>query len=144
MASARKILTALHTSLIDSRVGYEEALEDAGPKGLTDLFREMIALRTGHEVALKPAIEMMGEPVDDDGSFMATVHSTVISIRSLFNDLDEAILPGLIDGEKRILDSYDDAMKHQSIAAKTQSLLADQRAEVEEKIRSMQRLSNAA
>lgn len=144
MASTRKILTDLHTSLIDSRLGYEEALEDAGPKGLTDLFREMIALRTEHEVALKPAIEMMGEPVDDDGSFMATVHSTVISIRSLFNDLDEAILPGLIDGEKRILDSYDDAMKHQSIAAETQSLLADQRAEVEEKIRTMQRLSNAA
>ena len=32
-------LKTLHTSLIDSRNGYEEALEDAEGKGLTPLFR---------------------------------------------------------------------------------------------------------
>ena len=34
-------------ALIDSRNGYEEALKDAEGRGLTSLFREMIALRNG-------------------------------------------------------------------------------------------------
>ena len=37
-------LKSLHTSAIDARNGYQEALKEADGKGMTPLFREMIAL----------------------------------------------------------------------------------------------------
>ncbi len=41
-------LTSLHTALIDSRKGYEAAVENADGKGLGPLFRDMITLRGAH------------------------------------------------------------------------------------------------
>ena len=38
-------LKNLHTILIDSKHGYEEALTDAEGRGMTQLFQEMITLR---------------------------------------------------------------------------------------------------
>ena len=102
-------LTSLHTALVDSRNGYQEALEDAEGKGLTGLFREMIAIRERDAEELASILTSLGHMPDRDGSFMSTVHRTVIKVRSLFTDLDESILPGLIDGEERILGYYDEA-----------------------------------
>ena len=47
-------LKGLRTSLIDSRNGYQEALDDAEGKGLTPLFRDMIALRSNDIDGLAP------------------------------------------------------------------------------------------
>jgi uncharacterized protein (TIGR02284 family) len=103
-------LKSLHTALVDSRNGYEEALEDAEGKGLTPLFRDMIALRNKHAAELAEHLRALGEKVDNEGSFMSTVHRTVISIRSVLTGLDDSILPGLIDGEERIIGYYDEAI----------------------------------
>ncbi len=45
-------LKSLHTAAIDARNGYREALEDAEGKGMTPLFRDMIALHERHAAAL--------------------------------------------------------------------------------------------
>ena len=45
-------LTSLHTALIDSRNGYDEALKDAEGKGLVPLFREMSAPHSKHAADL--------------------------------------------------------------------------------------------
>jgi uncharacterized protein (TIGR02284 family) len=103
-------LKSLHTALVDSRNGYEEALEDAEGKGLTPLFRDMIALRNQHAAELADHLRTLGAQVDNEGSFMSTVHRTVISIRSVLTGLDDSILPGLIDGEERIIGYYDEAI----------------------------------
>ena len=103
-------LTSLHTALVDSRNGYEEALKDAEGKGLTPLFRDMIALRSRDAAELSRLLTALGAQADNEGSFMSAVHRTVISIRSVFSELDESILPGLIDGEERILGYYDEAI----------------------------------
>jgi len=103
-------LKSLHTALVDSRNGYEEALEDAEGKGLTPLFRDMISLRNKHAAELAEHLRALGEKVDNEGSFMSTVHRTVISIRSVLTGLDDSILPGLIDGEERIIGYYDEAI----------------------------------
>ena len=104
-------LKSLHTLLIDSRNGYEEALKDAKGRGLTPLFTEMIALRQKDSAEIATLLTSLGEVAQSDGSFMSTVNRTIISIRSMFGELDERILPGLIDGEKRIVSYYDDALK---------------------------------
>lgn len=102
-------LTSLHTALVDSRNGYQEALDDAEGKGLSGLFRDMIDMRERDAAELAALLASMGHTPDRDGSFMSTVHRTVIKVRSLFTELDERILPGLIDGEERILGYYDEA-----------------------------------
>jgi uncharacterized protein (TIGR02284 family) len=103
-------MKSLHTTVIDARNGYDEALKDAEGKGLTSLFRDMISIHQTHADALAADLARHGEKVSDGGSFLSTVHRTVISIRSLFGGLDESILPGLIDGEERVLGYYDEAL----------------------------------
>lgn len=110
MTGPIETLTTLHTALIDSRNGYQEALDDAEGKGLTPLFQTMIALRDKDAAGLAQHLRQLGEPVDGEGSFMSTVHRTVISIRAVLTGLDNSILPALIDGEERIIGYYDDAV----------------------------------
>ena len=104
-------LKSLHTNAIDARNGYQEALEDAEGKGMTPLFRDMIALHEGNAAELARELTKANEIPDDKGSFMTMVHKTIMDVRSLFDGLDESVLPGLIDGEKRNVSKYDDAFK---------------------------------
>lgn len=140
MANLIDALRSLHTALVDSKHGYEEALQDAGEGGMTDHFRRMIAMRQRHAVELSNSLRGSGVEPDEDGSFMSTVHRTVMSFQSLFGDLDERIIPGLVDGEKRIVASYDDALAAGQSAGGTHgttaiaTILQSQRTEVLETI----------
>lgn len=142
MPDHRETLSTLHTTLIDSLHGYEEALEDAGKNGLVSLFEEMIALRRAHAVELEPLLSAAGAVPDQDGSFMSTVHRAVISVQSVLTGLDERVLPGLIDGETRMLATFDEA-----IAAATGSahdILVRQRSETADRIAEMERRQQKA
>lgn len=120
-------LKSLHTSAIDARNGYQEALEDADGKGMTPLFRDMIAVHESHAGELARELNKANEIPDDAGSFMTTVHKTIMDVRSLFNGLDESVLPGLIDGETRNVSKYDDALKDAKAPANISNLLTAQR-----------------
>ena len=137
-------LKSLHTALIDSRNGYEEALKDADGKGLTPLFRDMIALRNSDAAALGEQLVAMGEKFDGKGSFMTAVHRTVIGVRSLFTGLDESILPGLIDGEERIVGYYDDAIQASDLGASERATLVNQRKVLQAKIADMRQRKEMA
>jgi len=136
-------LKTLHTSAIDARNGYEEALEDAEGKGMTPLFRDMIALHDGNAEELGGALINAGETADQDGSFMSVIHRTIMNIRSLFNGLDGSVLPGLIDGEKRNVSKYDDALQVAASTPAIAGLLSAQRAKIIAKIAVMEQ-QNAA
>ncbi|WP_322514051.1 PA2169 family four-helix-bundle protein [Rhodopseudomonas palustris] len=136
-------LKTLHTSEIDARNGYQEALEDAEGKGLTSLFRDMIALHHGNSEELGGMLINAGEEADDSGSFMSVVHQTIMSVRSLFDGLDGSVLPGLIDGEKRNLAKYDEAVQASAAAPAIVATLTAQRNKIREKIELMQQ-QNAA
>ncbi len=111
MADHIEHMKSLHTTVVDARNGYEEALKDAEGKGLSPLFREMINLHKNHADALAADLVRHGAKVDDKGSFLSTIHRAVINIRALFGGLDESILPGLIDGEERVVTYYDEALR---------------------------------
>lgn len=131
-------LKSLHTSEIDARNGYEEALEDAEGQGLTSLFRDMITLHHGNAEELGGILINAGEHADDSGSFMSVVHRTIMSVRSLFNGLDGSVLPGLIDGEKRNVGKYDEALKAAAATTAVTATLQAQRAKIQEKIMLME------
>jgi uncharacterized protein (TIGR02284 family) len=144
MSEHIEALKSLHTALIDSRNGYEEALEDAEGKGLTPLFRDMIALRNRDADEIAGHLTALGQSVDEKGSFMSTVHRTVISVRSVITGLDESILPALIDGEERILEFYDEALAAASPRSAEHGMLIKQREALARKIGEMQRRSEQA
>jgi uncharacterized protein (TIGR02284 family) len=133
-------LKSLHTTVVDAKNGYEEALHDAEGRGLTPLFMEMIGLHHAHSKQLAARLVALGETPNDKGSFLSTIHRTVISIRSLFGELDERILPGLIDGEKRVVSYYDQALEDTKFEAEDAKLLNTQRDAVKRKIAEMSTL----
>jgi uncharacterized protein (TIGR02284 family) len=139
MSERAEALQNLMTVLIDSRNGYEEAVEDADGKGLSILFQEMVALRTRHIEEIRQHLLALGAPAADDESFMSTVHRTVISIRAALTGLDTNVLPSLISGEERVLESYDEAMQ-----GGDESFLAAQRSELADKIKAMEALRDKA
>jgi uncharacterized protein (TIGR02284 family) len=132
-------LKSLHTGAIDARNGYEEALKDAEGHGLTPLFREMISLHAQNASELGSQLASAGEQPDNDGSFMSTIHRTIMSIRGLFGGLGESVLPGLIDGEKRNINAYDEALKLPNEPAEVQSILSRQRDRLQTALTKMQR-----
>ena len=131
-------LKTLHTSAIDARNGYREALKEADGQGMTPLFRDMIALHETNAAELSRELIRVNEIPDDEGSFMSTVHETIMDVRSLFGGLDESVLPGLIDGEKRNISKYDDALNKTNPSAPIVSLLTSQRGRIAKKVAEME------
>jgi uncharacterized protein (TIGR02284 family) len=130
---------SLHTMLVDSRNGYETALEKTDDAGMTAFLAGMVGLRTRHSTELASRLASEGEDVSDDGSFMTVVHETVMNVRALFSGLDESALPGILDGEERMLRKYDDAIAEAEASTGLWRTLAAQReavASVVEEIRS--------
>lgn len=96
-------LAKLQVRHVDAANGYETGLDNADAK-LEPVLRQMINL---HRQAGAEAADILiahgGEP-DTDGSWMSLVHETIISVRGLFDGIDEDVIPGIIDGEQRMLD----------------------------------------
>ena len=138
MTERFEALKSLHTSLVDSKNGYDEALEDAEGQGLTPLFRTMIAIHERDAEEVAGLLHAHGQEADEGGSFMSTVHRTIMGIRSLFGGLDESVLPGLIDGEKRVLGYYDDAIREAGPSASDHGTLVGQRTALAGKIGEME------
>ena len=130
-------LKRLHTNAIDARKGYEEVLADAEGKGMTPLFRRMIALHSTNASELTGQLQKNGEMPNQDGSFFAHIHRTVFSIRALFGGLDESVLPGLIKGEQCNVAAYDDALKMCETPSDLCALLTTQRGRIETEIAGM-------
>ncbi len=135
-------LNSLHTSAIDARKGYAEALDDAEGRGLTPLFREMIQLHETNAGELADYLKRAGMKLNDNGSFMSVIHCTIMDVRSLFNGLDASMLPGLIDGEERNKSGYDSALEMPNLPADTQCLLEKQRDRIASAIARMQMMKS--
>jgi uncharacterized protein (TIGR02284 family) len=120
-------LQSLHTHAIDARDGYRRALEDSPSPDIAALLTKMGDLHDAHAGELAEALVARGEKADEDGSFMGFVHRTIMDIRALFGALDASILPGLIDGEERNVQSYDKALETSQADAAALALIARQR-----------------
>lgn len=130
-------LTALHTSLIDAVSGYREGLEDAHGKGLAPLFAELIALHTDAADAIAAQLKALGAPVDDKGSLMGTFDRAVMKVTSLLTELDDRIIPSLVDGEHHVLQHYEQAIKASSPDRAEYPVLVAQRDALQRKVADM-------
>lgn len=100
----------LLTVVIDSRNGYREALDDTKLANMAAFFASMLELKDRHVIGLEGLLRQRGQVPDESGSFLTTINRAIFSIRSVFGGVDENVLPGLIDGETRIISYYDDAI----------------------------------
>jgi uncharacterized protein (TIGR02284 family) len=128
--AANDALKALHTAILDASEGYREAIRDATDPATAVLFREMIALRQRHHLELHEALAAQGEQPDDSGSFMATIHRTVIGVRSAVVGLDDHSLPSFVSGEEMIIDQYDRAIEESIAKPSVTALLVRQQEEL--------------
>lgn len=142
MRDAIDSLKQLHTDLIDAQKGYEEALADTKDASLMALFRDIITMRERHHAQIHGQLLQLNEKPDENGSFMASVHRAIISAEASLGGLGKRSLSGFIDGEKRILADYDDAIEaFEEENASLSQLLLHQRGELDAKMADMERMS---
>ena len=137
-------LTSLYTALVDARNGYREAVKDATRADLRTLFQDMISLHEQALAQLRPKLEARGARADDSGSFMTTVHETVIAVRSAVTGLDDGSLDGFADGEARIVKRYDEAIADEQADPSLTSILERQREAVSARIDQLKGLAERA
>lgn len=130
-------LKKLHTSLVDNCKGYKKAVEDAEPN-VKGLFSKMAALKAKDHAELHAGLMKLGEKPDESGSFMATVHKTVIGVRAATTGLGTNSLSSFVMGEKQIVDQYDGAIEECSSDRELVEILTRQKQTLLAKIAEME------
>ena len=136
-------LKALHTALVDTRAAYELAAEKAESPAVVLVCKQMATLRQKDHAELHQALLAAGETPDENGSFMTTVHETVVSVRAAITGISEKTLPAFISGEEEITKLYDEAVEEAGPNNRTTDILVRQRANLMTKIQEMNRLATA-
>ena len=100
-------LQTLYTRLIDSRDGYEQAMENVQRATLNSLLAELKDRRIRNAAEIKKYLGDRGVEVDDDGSILASAHRTFLSLKTMMGNTDEAILDEVLRGENELREVYD-------------------------------------
>ncbi|MCC5956528.1 MAG: DUF2383 domain-containing protein [Natronohydrobacter sp.] len=116
MPTPVETLSALHTTLVDAVKGYEEAAKLAKRDALGGLSAEIKRVHMNHAHELAGRLLEHGERPDADGSYMTLVHKLSLRARFIVTADEKSLLPALRDGEKRILERYDDTLREVEIA----------------------------
>lgn len=103
-------LQTLLSRLTDALEGYREGADLAESPMMVTLMSYLYSTHLQHVEQLTDAMDERGIDTGGAGSAMALVHKAILNIRSILSGLDERILPGLIDGEQRLVEAYDEAI----------------------------------
>ncbi len=142
--TANHSLASLHTAIVDARNGYEEAIRRAELPVLKTIFQRLKALHENAHAELHEALLARGFTPDESGSFMSTVHKTVISVRSAVTGLDDESLSAFASGEDRIIADYDKAIEDNAGDETLLALLERQEARLKSAISDMKATATAA
>jgi uncharacterized protein (TIGR02284 family) len=129
----------LHTALIDACNGYDEAIKDAQKPDLLALFERAKSLHEKAHAIIHTILSERGITPDEKGSFMSTVHETIISVRSAVVGLDKDSLSSFASGEERMIEAYDKAIQSSPDDRPAQAALEQQRSALFELVGEMQR-----
>lgn len=107
--TAMDAITTLHIRSVDTLAGFAKMVEKAEPdfRPVAEDFR---ALHARHADRLARILTAHGRTPDQDGTFMATVNATVVSMRAFFDEIDEDVLTAIHNGEDYVLAAFDDAL----------------------------------
>lgn len=102
-------LSRLHTRTVDARQGYETMLAKAEPE-FRPVVQQFHDLHSRQATDLARIITALGGAPDPEGSLMGTVNRTVVSLRAVFDEIDEDVMDAIRDGEERLLEAFDTAL----------------------------------
>ena len=111
MSKTEDALQSLYTRLIDSRDGYQQALETSEDHTYAHIFRDMIARRERNAAELRQYLSKRGHEMDDDGSMLAAAHRAFLQLKSMLGNTDEQVMEEVVRGERELLDAYNDAIE---------------------------------
>jgi hypothetical protein len=104
-------IKTLHATLVDAKTGYLAAVKEADKSSSSiKIFEEMATLHGEHAGWLQTLLLSLGEPVEKQGSFVYKFLQAIMNARIFFGG-DRGDLLGLIDGEIRTLNRYEEALR---------------------------------
>jgi uncharacterized protein (TIGR02284 family) len=136
-AAALDNTLGLHTAIVDAIHGYEKMLEKAEPS-FRPVVTELLDLNRTAAADIERALRENGTQPDNDGSLMSAVHRTVVTMRSVVDDIDAGVIPQIVDGEQRILGKYDDAIAEAGAVQSLGATLQQRRARLAELVARLQ------
>lgn len=102
-------IEALHNRTVDVLAGYAKMVETAEPSFQT-IAEEFRSLHARHADHLARMIADLGYTPDPDGTVMGTINRAVVSVRAMFDKIDEDVMDNVRTGEQHVLDAFDEAL----------------------------------
>lgn len=126
---AADALLTLQTRTADALAGYVTMVDKAEPdfRPVAERFR---AIHDRHNTALTAMLIRHGVEPDADGSFMGTVNKAVVSLRALFDEIDEDVMDSIRDGENHVLEAFEEAITASGMPPADVTQLRDMRDEL--------------
>lgn len=115
MPTPIEIISTLHTKVADAAKGYEEAMTIGNHTGVASLCADLCQRHLTHAHDLAGLLLARGGHPEGNGSFMSMVHKAALNVRFTISADETSLLPGLRDGEKRLLEAYDDTLREAEI-----------------------------
>lgn len=98
----------VHTRVLDTIAGFEKVVEKA-EQDFRPVAEAFLFMHRKHESDLSSYLKSCGYEADSDGSFFGTVNKAVVEMRSWFENVSDNIMDRIIQGEKHVMDAYEDA-----------------------------------
>ena len=102
-------MIALHTRSLDTEQGFAKMVEKAEP-AFRPIAQRFGDLHARHVTRLGAMVRELGGEPDADGSFMGTVNRAVVTLRSVFDQIDDDVMVQVRNGEDFVLTSFDGAI----------------------------------
>ena len=138
-------LSNLYTRLIDSRDGYQQALNRADSPYIKGVLSDMIDRRTTNAAQIRQFLAGSGVTPSDDGSTLASAHRAFLSLKdSITGSGDEAILNEVVRGEETLIGAYDKAIDASGATDPEFAFLREQHDELKTKVEEFRARAKAA
>ncbi len=111
MTNDHKPIEKLYTRMIDSRDGYNDALDSVSDGLLRTIMTELRNERAEFAQTLRSVFASKDIKLDEDGSLLASAHRMFVNLRDTLSKGDDAVLAEILRGEQSLRDLYEDAMK---------------------------------
>jgi len=137
-------LKELYETLVDSRDGYDQAMENVESAHLKQVFQDMVSRRNRNIGELRTFLNQRGHEMDEDGSLLAAMHRQFLDLKSKVQDSDEAVLEEIVRGEEHVLNKYDAAIEPAGSTDPEFAFLVEQYNTLKEKVAEMKKRENLA
>jgi len=102
-------LIALHNRSVDTLAGYHKMVEKAEPefRSIPEEFRALHAIQAERIARM---LAELGCKIEPNGTFMGTMNAVAVSMRAVFDTIDDALMESIRASERANLEAFDRAI----------------------------------